>query len=99
MDDPFSDFLCKGVARSGTVALGRGNPPYQGKYILNLKFTKYNRWKLSVWLVCDLGELKLTVITGQFGLLYRQAYYRKVSNQESTQSTMQVSGQILATYT
>ena len=31
------DFLCKGVARSGTVALGRGNPPYQVKYIVKLQ--------------------------------------------------------------
>ena len=51
------DFWCKGVARSGTVALGRGTPPYKVKYILNLKLTQYNRWKLSVGLVCDLGQL------------------------------------------
>ena len=51
------DFWCKGVARIGTVALGREIPPYKVKYILNLKLTKYNRWKLSVWLVCDLAQL------------------------------------------
>ena len=34
----------------------------------------------------------LTVITGHFGLLCRQAYYRKGSRQASMQSTMQVSG-------
>ena len=57
MDSLLGDFWCKGVARSGTVALGRGNPPYKVKYILNLKLTKYNRWKVSVWLVCELGQL------------------------------------------
>ena len=30
MDSLLDDFWCKGVARSGTVALGRGNPQYQG---------------------------------------------------------------------
>ena len=57
MDSLLGEFWCKGVARSGTVALGIGNPPYQSKYILNLKLTKYDWWKLSVWLVCDLGQL------------------------------------------
>ena len=48
MDSLLGDFWWKGVAMSGTVAQGRGNPPYKVKYIkyiLNLKFTKYNRWK------------------------------------------------------
>ena len=66
MDSLLDDFWCKGIARSCTVALGRGNPPYQVEYILNLKLTKYNRWKLSVWLVCDLRQLKLTVIVGRY---------------------------------
>ena len=43
--------------RSVSVALGKRNPPYQVKYILNLKLTKYNRWKLSVWVICDLVQL------------------------------------------
>ena len=51
--------------------------------------------------MCDLGWLELTVVTGQFGLLYRQVY-RKVSKQASKQTSMQVSGhgsnQVLATY-
>ena len=42
----------------------------------------YSRWKLSGWLVYDLGRLELTVIAGQFGLLCREAY-RKVSKQAS----------------
>ena len=57
MDSLLGDFCFKGVAGSGTVALGGGNPPYKVKYILNLKLTKYNRWKVSVWLVCELGQL------------------------------------------
>ena len=32
--------------------------------------------------MCDLGRLELTVVTGQFGLRYRQVY-RKVSKQAS----------------
>ena len=43
VDSLLDDFWCKGVARSGTVALGRGNPPYQVEYILNLKLSKYDR--------------------------------------------------------
>ena len=57
MDSLLGDFWCKRVVRSGTVALGRGNPPHKIEYILNLKLTKYDRWKLSVWLLCDLGQL------------------------------------------
>ena len=51
MDSLLGEFCCKGVARSGTMVLGRGNPPYKVKYILNLKLTKYDRWKLSINLV------------------------------------------------
>ena len=32
------------------------------KYVLNLKLTKYSRWKLDGWLICDLGQLGLTGI-------------------------------------
>ena len=39
MDSLLGDFWCKGLAKSGTVALGGGNAPYQVKYILNLKLT------------------------------------------------------------
>ena len=42
-----------------------------GNYVINLKLTKYCRWKLS-GLVCDLGRLELIVITRQFGFLCRQ---------------------------
>ena len=45
MDSLLGDFWWKGVAMSGTVAQGRGNPPYKVKYILNLKLAKYKRWK------------------------------------------------------
>ena len=62
------------------VALHRRDPPHPGKYIINLKLTMYSRWKLSGWLVCDLGRLELIVITGQFGLLCRQ-FNSKVSKQ------------------
>ena len=45
--------------------------------------------------MCDLGRLELTVVTGQFGLRYRQVY-RKVGKQASKhaskQTSMQVSG-------
>ena len=39
----------------------------------------------------NLGWLELTVVSGQFGLLYRQVY-RKVNKQASKQTSMQVSG-------
>ena len=48
------------------MALERGDPPNPGKYIINLKLTKYRPWKLRGWLVCDLGLLKLIVITGLY---------------------------------
>ena len=64
------------------MALDRGDPPNPGKYILNLKETKCSHWKSSGPQVCDLGWLELTVVTGQFGFLYRQVY-RKVSKQAS----------------
>ena len=51
---------------------------------IELKLTKYSQWKLSGWLVCDLGRLELTVSRGQFGRLCRQVY-RKVSKQASMQ--------------
>ena len=54
------------------MALDRRDPLNPGKYILNLKLAMYSRWKLSGWLVCNLGQLELTVIKGQFGLLCRQ---------------------------
>ena len=69
------------------MALHRRDPPSLGKYIINLKLTRYSQWKLSEWLVCDLGWFELTVDIGQFGRLCRQVY-RKVSKQAS----MQVSG-------
>ena len=62
----------------------RRDPPYLGKYIINLKLTKYSRWKLSGWLVCDLGRFELTVSRGQFGHLCRQVFM-KVSKQASMQ--------------
>ena len=69
------------------MAVHRRDPPYLGKYIINLKLTKYSQWKLSGWLLWDLGQLELTVSGGQFGRLCRHVY-RKVSKQAS----MQVSG-------
>ena len=68
------------------MALHGRDPPYLGKCIINLKLTKYSRWKLSGWLVCDLGCLELTDSRGQFGRLYRQVYRK-----ESKQASMQVS--------
>ena len=64
------------------VALDRGDPPNPGKYVINMKLTKYSRGKLKGWLVFDFGWLKLTVITGQFGILLRQAY-KKISKHGS----------------
>ena len=66
------------------MALHRGDPPYPGKYIKNLKLTKYSWWKLSGWLSLDLGQLEVTVSRGMIGLLCRQVY-RKVSKQASMQ--------------
>ena len=68
------------------MALHRRNPPHPGKYIINLKLTKYSRRKSSGWLVYDLGLLKLTVIALQFGLLCRAAY-RNVSKQANIEAT------------
>ena len=50
------------------MALDRVDPPNPGKY----RNRKCSQWKSSGHLVCDLGRLELTVVTGQFGLLYRQ---------------------------
>ena len=69
-----------GVAWSGT-GKRRSTQPRQ----VYLKF-EIDQWKSSGHLVCDLGRLKLTVVTGQFGHLYRQLY-RKVSKQTSVQSS------------
>ena len=41
-------------------------------------------------LECDLGRLELTVVTGQFSILYRQVY-SKVKKQASKQAGKQVS--------
>ena len=61
---------------------------HPGKYyIINFKLTNYSFWKLSGWLVCDLGPFELTVSRGQFGRLCRQIY-RKISKLAS----MQVNG-------
>ena len=68
------------------MALHRRDPSHTGKYIINLKLTKYSQWKSSGWLVNDLGRLELIVIAGQFGLLCREAY-RKVSKQASMEAS------------
>ena len=57
------------------MAVHRRDPPYLDKYIINLKLNKYSWWKLGGRSVCD---LELTIITGQFDILCRQAY-RKVT--------------------
>ena len=68
------------------MALHRRDPSHPGKYIINLKLTKYSQWKSSGGLVYDLGRLDLIVITGQFGLLCREDY-RKVSKQASMEAS------------
>ena len=65
MDSLLGDFWWQGVAWTGTGYPTQAN-------LLNMKLTKYSRWKLGGRLVCDLGHLELTVITGQFCLLCRQ---------------------------
>ena len=70
------------------LTLHRRDRTCLSKYIINLKLTKYSRWKLSGWLVFNLVWLELTVITGQFDVLFRQAY-RKVTARK--QRSMQVS--------
>ena len=72
-----------GVAWTG---MHRRDPSHQGRCIINLKLTKYSRWKSSGWLVYDLGRLEWMVIEGQFGLLCREAY-RKVSKQASMEAS------------
>ena len=67
MDSLLGDFWWQGVG-------------WSGKYIINLKLTKYSQWKLSGWLVCDLGRFELTFSRGQFSRLCRPVY-RKVSKQ------------------
>ena len=66
-----------GGAGSLGVALHRRDPPHPGKYIKNLKLTKYSHWKFLIWAV---------VITEQLGLLCRQSY-RKVSKQVIMQAS------------
>ena len=62
-----------------------------GKYIINLKLTKFSQGRLGGVIVCDLKRLKLTAITRQFGLLFRQAYRKvAVSKHASKQASMQV---------
>ena len=68
------------------MALHRRDPSHPGKYIINLKLTKYSLWKSSGWLVYDLGQLELTAIAGKFGLLCRVAY-RKVRKQASMEAS------------
>ena len=68
------------------MALHGRDQPYPGKYIMNVKLTKYSRWKSSGWLVYDLGRLELIVIARQFGLLCREAC-RKVSKQASMEAS------------
>ena len=68
------------------MTLHRRDPSNPDKYIINLKLTMYSRWKSSGWLVNDLGQLELTVISGQFGLLCREAY-RKVSKEASMEAS------------
>ena len=74
--------------------------PTQLKYIINLKLTQFSQWKLSGGLVCDVGQLELAVIIGQFCLLYRQVF-KKINKQARMQACMKVSGhggnQVLAT--
>ena len=47
--------------------------------------------------MCELGWFELTVVTGQFGLLYRQVH-RKASKQTSMQVNGHGSNQGLVTY-
>ena len=60
--------------------------PTWASNIINLKLTKYSRWKSSGWLVYDFGRLELTVIAGLFGLLCREAC-RKVTKQASMKAS------------
>ena len=78
------------------MALHRRDP---GKYILNLKLTKYSQWKLSGsgWIVCDLEPLKLTVITAQFGLICRQANWSEAQSQLEL-SLAQFSSSLILSY-
>ena len=50
--------------------------------------------------MCDVGQLELAVIIGQFCLLYRQVF-KKINKQARMQACMKVSGhggnQVLAT--
>ena len=68
------------------VALYRRDPSHPGKYVINLKLSKYSRCKSSGWLVYDFGQLELTVIAGQFGLQYMEVF-RKVSKQASMEAS------------
>ena len=63
---------------------------HPGKYIINLKLTKYSGWKSSGWLVYDLSQLELTVIAGQVGLLCWEAY-GKLSKQASMEASNKAS--------
>ena len=56
----------------------------------------YSPWKLSAYQVCYLRQLELTVIIGQFALLFLQVYM-KVSKQVSMQVGGHGSNQVMAT--
>ena len=58
------------------MVLHRRYPPHPGKYVINSIVVGNS----------GLPVCELNVITGQFGLLCRQAY-RKVSKQESIQAS------------
>ena len=63
------------------MALHRRDPPYLGKYIINLKLAKYSRWKLSGWLVGCAKKLKVVQIKPIMGLwlrLYVKRHQKKI---------------------
>ena len=84
------------------MTLDREDPPNPVGYnILNLNWSNDSWWKISGWLVCNLGGLELTAITGRVGLLCNLVHW-KVSKLVCKQASMQVSGhgsnQALAIY-
>ena len=58
---------------------------------MNFKLTKYSQLKFSGWHLCDFGWLKLTIITGQFRLLSKEAYTR-CTDINATQFLLNLSG-------
>ena len=62
------------------AALSRLCGHYMHAYICNVDvYAHVISFRKSGHLVCDLGRLELTVVTGQFSILYRQVFMKVIN--------------------